>query len=105
VAYVVSLNRYRRHMTPSQLAMAADKARAFYDEQAKERQKTRKGNQPGATVEDLPHLTEGKSRDAAGKALGVSGKMVMVGGSPLSPIPACTLAGETGAPGPDGRRV
>jgi hypothetical protein len=59
-------------MTPTQLAMAADKARAFYDEQAKERQKEGgkqgRNKQLGGVVEDLPQPQ--KSRDAAGKALG-----------------------------------
>jgi hypothetical protein len=56
--------------------MVADKVRDYYDKQAKERQRVRKGDQPGASVANLPHLDSGKARDAAGKALGVSGKLV-----------------------------
>lgn len=64
---------HRRHMTPSQIAMVGDKARDFYDKAAKDRQKIRKGDQPGATPATLPELSKGDSRDIAGKAVGESG--------------------------------
>jgi hypothetical protein len=51
-------------------------ARALYDERAKERQKARKGNQPGATPEKLPDLSKGDTRDQIGKAVGVSGRLI-----------------------------
>ena len=73
VAYVVSLNSFRRHMTPSQLSMVGARIRDIYAKQAKERQK---GGQGGKL---LPvSLPEAKSdaRDAAGKAVGVSGSTV-----------------------------
>jgi hypothetical protein len=54
----------------------AAKARGVYDRLAKERQKVRKGDQPGATVEILPQLDTGKARDQAGAAVGVSGRLV-----------------------------
>jgi hypothetical protein len=46
------------------------------DDEAKERQKIRKGNQPGASPENLPELKKGDSRDKAGEAVAVSGKSV-----------------------------
>ena len=50
--------------------MVGDKARAIYDKEAKERLKT-KGGHSGMVI--LPEA-KGTARDAAGKALGVSGK-------------------------------
>ena len=72
------MNRHRRHMTPGQLAMAADKAREFYDKEAKERraEQGRRNHLNFEEVADLPPLDKSKSRDAAGKALGVSGRSV-----------------------------
>lgn len=51
-------------------------AARFYDRQARERMQVRKGDQPGASVENLPHMDNSKARDAAGKEFGVSGKSV-----------------------------
>ncbi len=81
VAFVASLNIHRRHMTKGELALAAARARQYYDEQARERQED--GRESGGrgnkknSVENLPpSLDSGKSRDLAGKAFGVSGKYV-----------------------------
>ena len=71
VAYVLSLNLHRRQLTPSQLSMVAARARAIYDQQAKERQKRK----PDSVQANLPEQKE-QSRDAAGRAVGVSGKSV-----------------------------
>ena len=57
-------------------AMVADKAREYYDKAAKERQKEHGGTAPGKQKNTSGKLTgsDGDARDAAGKALGVSGR-------------------------------
>lgn len=72
VAHVLSLNKHRRHLKPSQLAVVAAKARKFYDAQAKERQKRKPADSVPVV---LPEQT-GDARDLAGKAVGVSGSLV-----------------------------
>jgi len=71
IAYVVSLNLKRRQLTPSQKSIVAARVREIYDEQAKDRQKRK-------PVDSVPVNLPGQkdSRDAAGKAAGVSGKYV-----------------------------
>ncbi len=66
---------HRRHLTVSQAAMCAARAREIYEREAKERQQsTLKQN---ATVPaNLPERSKADARDAAGKAFGVSGKSV-----------------------------
>jgi len=71
-SFVVSLNVKRRHMTQSQLAMAAVSLEEYYAVEAKERQARKPVD---SVVETLPQQTD-KSRDKAGKELGVSGRSV-----------------------------
>jgi hypothetical protein len=76
VAFVLSLNLHRRHLTPSQASMCAARARDIYEKQAKERQGHGE-TAPGKTLPaNLPEAIKGDARDMAGKAFGVSGKSV-----------------------------
>lgn len=72
IAYVLSLNLHRRHLSSAQSAMCAARAREIYEKQAKERLDT-KGGRSGPV--NLPEA-KGDARDKAGKAFGVSGKSV-----------------------------
>ena len=73
VQFVMSRNLHRRHLTPSQLALVAGKARDYYAKAAKERQRGGKGGK--LLMEQVPQA-KGTARDKAGKAVGVSGKLV-----------------------------
>lgn len=74
IAYSLSLNLVRRHLSVSQLAMVGRKAKAMYTEQAKTRQKLSHGRGVKGPVM-LPDL-KGDARDLAGKAVGVSGSLI-----------------------------
>lgn len=72
LAYVVSANIHRRHLSTSQKSMVCAKLKAIEKELAADRKK-RKAK---SVVENLPPQKKGKARDKAGEALGVSGKSV-----------------------------
>lgn len=74
IAYSWSLNGARRHLTPTQLAMAGAEMRKLYDAAAKDRQKQSQGRGVKGPA-NLPDL-KSDSRDAVGKTVGVSGKSI-----------------------------
>lgn len=76
VVFVCSMNLHRRHLTVSQAAMCAARARDLYAKQAKERQKIRKGNQPGATPDKCGELHPCEASEEVGRVFGVSGGSV-----------------------------
>lgn len=92
VAYVLSINLHRRHLTASQRAMVGARAKEIYEKEAKERQRMSGGR--GAKGRALvPDLLDGqsktgtgkdqedgsqeyRSREAAGKSVGVGGRII-----------------------------
>jgi hypothetical protein len=76
VAWVISQNMARRHLTASQRAAIALEAEKLLASEARKRQATSTGGLTPKLVEKLPQAATGKARDKAGKLLQVSGRYV-----------------------------
>jgi hypothetical protein len=84
VGYVISLNSKRRHMTKSEIAIAATKATAIMErlkDEARERKANLHGKNPDGTPnisdkETIPYEKSGQSTDQLGELMGVSGRTI-----------------------------
>lgn len=77
IAYVLSMNRERRHLDDGQAAMAGARGKELYEKQAKERMQAGGGDKKSGK-DNCPHpiCNKGQARDKAGEAVGVSGRQV-----------------------------
>jgi len=81
VAFVLSLNLHRRHLTVSQAAMCAARARDLYAERAKERmeeggRQAGRGRPKQGSTNCCDPIEGGKASEAVGRVFGVSGGSV-----------------------------
>jgi hypothetical protein len=77
VAFVVSLNLHRRHLSESQRALVGARIKPLFEAEAKQRMLTGKASDPGA------NLPQGRARDQAAAIMGVSPRTVEAAGKVL----------------------
>ena len=75
VAFVISENVKRRHLTSSQRAVIGEAAEELFRKEAKERQRISPGRGRKG-VEKFPPVFSGKARDQAAKAVGTNGHYI-----------------------------
>lgn len=75
VAFAISQNLKRRHLTQSQKAMIATDALPMFEAEAKERQRA-SGHRGGVVPARLPEPLKGEAREQAAAAVGVSPRYV-----------------------------
>lgn len=77
VEFVYSRNLTRRHLDKSQRAAIALDFKAFFEEEAKKRQRSHGNTAPGRTHKEIvPEVISGQSRDKLGEKFGVSGRYI-----------------------------
>lgn len=79
IAWVISMNAARRHLSTGQRALVGLEAEKLYEAEAKKRQKASGGDKKSknkSVPDNCPEPMKGDARDQAGKAAGVSGKSI-----------------------------
>jgi hypothetical protein len=77
VAFVVSLNLHRRHLSESQRALVAARIKPLFEAEAKQRMLA------GKAIDPMANLPQGPARDQAAAILGVSPRSVEAAGNVL----------------------
>lgn len=76
MAFSLSRNLERRHLTTEQKAALGVSIKAYEAERARERQATSTGGTNPQLMENFPQADAGTARDKAGQAVGVAGKTI-----------------------------
>jgi hypothetical protein len=76
IAFVVSENVRRRHLSSTQKAVIGEAALELYEKEAALRLKTSSGGKTPRPVEKIPRAETGKARDKAARAAGTNGHYI-----------------------------